>query len=141
MLKYISYVSEQSHSLNQFQIEELLKKSRAKNSIKGITGILIYFEGIFTQYIEGPEKEIDTLYKKITADKRHKNLRRLFTGNSLDRFYPDWSMAYKSLDEQKALAITGYKPFDKTKFFEPAETREHPGVKLLESFVEGLHFF
>lgn len=142
MLKYISYVSEQSHNISENEIEKLLEKSRERNSTKGITGILIYFEGVFTQFLEGPEQEIDSLYKKIRVDRRHSNLRELFTGDATDRFYADWSMAYKSLDQLKAQEITGYRPFDKSKFFEPvAGNKEHPGVMLLESFVEGLHFF
>ncbi len=142
MLKYISYVSEQSHSISENDIEQLLQKSRTKNSTNGITGILIYFEGVFTQFLEGPEQEIDMLYSKIRVDRRHRNLRELFSGSAVDRFYGDWSMAYKTLDSVKAQEITGYRPFDKSKFFEPLDkTKEHPGVMLLESFVEGLHFF
>lgn len=142
MLKHISYVSEQSHSLSENDIEELLKKSRSQNLAKNITGILIYFEGVFTQFVEGPELAIDDLYKKITQDRRHKNLRALFSGTTTDRYYGEWSMAYKSTDEIKALKIPGYFPFDKTKFFEPVnENKEHPGIMLLESFVDGLHFF
>lgn len=142
MLKYISYVSEQSHTLSETNIEELLKKSRVRNSIRGITGVLIYFEGVFTQFLEGPEIEVDKLYKKISSDKRHRNLRKLFSGNTEDRYYRDWSMAYKTIDQDKASEITGYRPFDKTKFFEPhLDSKEHPGVMLLESFVNGLHFF
>ncbi len=142
MLKYISYVSEQSHSISENDIEKLLRKSRRTNSTKGITGILIYFEGVFTQFLEGPEQEIDSLYLKICTDKRHRNLRELFSGSAPDRFYGDWSMAYKTLDPLKAEEITGYRPFDKSKFFEPINNnKEHPGVVLLKSFVDGLHFF
>lgn len=142
MLKYISYVSEQSHSISENDIEKLLEKSRSKNLTKGITGILIYFEGVFTQFLEGPEQEIDSLYKQIRTDRRHRNLRELFSGASTDRFYADWSMAYKALDQQKAQEIAGYRTFSKSKFFEPVNgNKEHPGVLLLESFVEGLHFF
>lgn len=142
MLKYLSYVSEQSHSINQYAIDQLLKKSRKNNETGDITGILIYFEGVFTQFLEGPEQEVNTLYKKITNDKRHHNLRELFSGNSTERFYGDWSMAYKTVDIAEAQEIIGYRPFDKSKFFEPVRgNKEHPGVLLLESFVEGLHFF
>lgn len=142
MLKYISYVSEQSHSLSESDIEQLLNKSRSSNTTKGITGILIYFEGVFTQFLEGPEQAIDTLYQKIRVDKRHKQLRELFTGTSQERFYGDWSMAYKPLDYQRAQEITGFRPLDKTKFFEPIyQEQNHPGVILLESFVNGLHFY
>lgn len=142
MLKYISYVSEQSHSLSEQDIEQLLHKSRTANTTKGITGILIYFEGVFTQFLEGPELAIDSLYEKIRIDKRHKQLRELFSGTSENRFYGDWSMAYKPINQVKAQELTGYRTFDKSKFFEPVnQNQEHLGVKLLESFVKGLHFF
>ena len=142
MLKYISYVSEQSYSLSEMDIEQLLHKSRCANTTKGITGILIFFEGVFTQFLEGPEQAIDSLYEKIRLDKRHKEMRELFSGTSPDRFYGDWSMAYKPLDNSKAMEITGYRTFDKTQFFAPIDKEQnHPGVLLLESFVNGLHFF
>ena len=142
MLKYISYVSEQTHCLSQICIEELLEISRSNNATNNITGLLIFFEGVFTQFFEGPEKEVDALYEKIQSDSRHKNVRELFSGHSQFRFYSDWSMAYKTMEPEKAQQITGYKIFDKSKFFEPVSNNEdHPGVMLLESFVDGLHFF
>lgn len=142
MLKYLSYISEQSHMLSDKDVENLLVQSRASNKTKGITGLLIYFEGVFTQFLEGPQTEIDALYQKIAKDRRHKQLRELFSGTTTARFYGDWSMAYKALDQEKASQITGYRPFDKSKFFEPVQVNQvHPGVMLLESFVDGLHFF
>lgn len=140
MYKYISYISEQSHNLSENTIQEILSVSREKNSTKGITGILIYFEGIFTQFLEGPEKEIDNLYSSILVDSRHSNIKELFSGYSDYQYYSDWSMAYKKLDQEAIEGVLGYKNFDRDTFFKNSMHDNHPGIALLESFINGLHF-
>jgi len=122
-------------------IAEILKKSRRNNQNKEITGLLICHEGIFTQYLEGPELAIDTLYEKIVNDNRHDSLQLLFDGLTENRYYPQWNMSYHTKDKEQLSETSGFVDFDKEKFFNIGdETSENFGIQLLKNFVDGLHY-
>ncbi|WGK65097.1 BLUF domain-containing protein [Croceiramulus getboli] len=140
MYKYLSYVSRQTHALSEEAIENMLQTCRRNNTASGITGILVYINGTFTQYIEGPEEKIDTLFEKIKRDRRHTQVIELFSGHSDERFYGNWSMAYKSLRPEEAENITGYRPFVSDDYLSsPGKSIEsHPAISLMTSFVKDL---
>ncbi len=141
MYKYVSYVSEQTHSLSEESIQELLLHSRAKNTKHEITGLLIFFQGVFTQFLEGPEHYVEKVYRSILNDSRHTKIIELSTGYSDKRYYADWKMAYHRLSTDQFVKITGYQELDRDQFFtKPCTALHHPGIQLLESFIQGLHF-
>lgn len=138
MFKYISYVSQQSHSLTDSSLEKILSLSREKNEAAGITGMLILYEGLFIQLIEGPEEKINDLYNRIAADKRHNRILVLDEGFSETRNFADWSMAFEKLDHKKAEEITGFKEFNKKDLFAEAEEKENAALQLLQAFINNL---
>lgn len=141
MYKYVTYISEQSYVLSEKVIEDLLVHSRDTNDSRGITGLLIFFQGVFTQYLEGPEEEIKEVYEKIIKDSRHQRVIELSSGYSDRRYYGDWCMAYHKLSNDEFAKITGYQELDRDQFFtQPGNKVKHPGIELLESFIQGLHF-
>lgn len=132
-------MSHQAHNLTELGIASLLEKSRSSNSSKEITGLLIFFDGIFTQYLEGPENAIDKLYKNILKDSRHDRIIELDSGFTDRRYYGEWTMAYESLSSDQVAQRTGFKKIDKLSFLEaPSENFNHPGIDLLESFIDNL---
>lgn len=138
MFKYLSYVSQQTHSLTDAALEIMLSKARLKNEASGITGMLICYEGLFIQFIEGEEEVIDELFKKIAADHRHNQILILDDGYSETRKFADWSMAFEKLNHKEAGEIIGYKEFNKKDLFAESKEEEHPALQLLQSFVNDL---
>lgn len=138
MFKYLSYVSQQSHSLTDAALEEILSRARLKNEAEGITGMLICYEGLFIQFLEGEEKKIDELFDKITTDQRHNQVLILDDGYSETRKFGDWSMAFEKLDHKAAEEITGFREFNKKDLFVEAKDKDHPALQLLKSFVNDL---
>ena len=64
-----------------------------------ITGTLVFFEKMFFQIIEGDDKEVDRLYKKIGSDPRHCDILRLKTEYDInERLFPNWYMKTINLD-------------------------------------------
>ena len=51
-------------------LEELLRKSREKNRMLKISGLMLYKDGSFIQVLEGPDKEVRELYATIELDFR-----------------------------------------------------------------------
>jgi hypothetical protein len=83
------YVSGASAHMTDAGIKEILTASRRNNLRAGITGMLLWADGVFIQILEGEQEAVRALYRRIeqVADKR------LFT---------EWSMGFKQLDAEKA---------------------------------------
>lgn len=88
------YESRASRDFSASEIEALLSSSRISNERVGITGILLYRHGIFTQVLEGPEVAIRALLEKIGRDPRHVGLTVRLEQDIPTRSFPNWSMAY-----------------------------------------------
>ncbi|WP_081211507.1 BLUF domain-containing protein [Salegentibacter sediminis] len=138
MLKYLSYVSKQSHSLTEAALEKMLFQARSSNEAAGITGMLICYEGLFIQYLEGEEGAITRLFEKISKDKRHQEILILDYGHSETRSFADWSMAFERLKPEEAREITGYKNLNRQVLFSEAIDKNHPALQLLKSFIKNL---
>ena len=139
LYKYVSYISEQSAILSEAEIRRLLFQCRTNNRNLGVTGILIHFNGIFTQFFEGPEEAVDYVYGKIKQDKRHRNLKELLCGYDVNRYYKDWTMAYLPLQREELTDILGFRELDKDDIFLNQSKVNHVGISILRNFVNGLH--
>ncbi len=140
MFKYIAYVSRQSFILTDEDISNLLITCRTKNTRNEITGMLIYFDGTFVQFLEGPKENIEPLFATISKDKRHQDVILLIDGVSDKRVFEDWSMAYKKITQAETAKLIGQKDFKKEDLFKGKDPNtEHPGLLLIKSFVNNLH--
>ncbi len=75
--------------------EELLrleKQAVTYNSSVGITGLLLLSGNQFLQTLEGPYTEVNTLYNKISADKRHHTPELLTFEMEVEPYFSDWNM-------------------------------------------------
>lgn len=72
--------------------------ARSHNQANDITGILLYFDLVFFQVLEGPKDALDALFARIVEDPRHKDVTLQVSEPSGTRLFPDWSMAYRKLD-------------------------------------------
>ena len=98
---FLFYTSKSKKFFDDQMMLELLEKSRDLNTSKGLTGLLLYKSSVFLQYIEGPEKEVLELFKKIQSDPRHTDVKLISKGNLSEnkRIFDHWSMAYKKSDD------------------------------------------
>lgn len=102
--------------------------------------MLIYFDGTFVQFLEGPENTTNLLFDKIKNDKRHQEMILLVDGITTQREFGDWSMAFKKLTADDTSRIVGQKDFKKEDLFKGKDPNsEHPGLVLIKSFVNNLH--
>ncbi|MCB1140987.1 MAG: EAL domain-containing protein [Leptospiraceae bacterium] len=97
------YVSERTEVCTDSELEKILIQARNENSKKGITGFLIYNDGIFMQILEGEEDEINQLLNKIRKDPRHSNMRIIINKYSDTRLFPNWAMGYWNLIEESLI--------------------------------------
>lgn len=99
-------------------VARILAKSRINNRRNGLVGVLYFGDGCFFQCLEGEETAVDTLYAKLAADTRHKDIivfsRKVVSALS----FPDWAMKYVPIEKPmtQLLQSGGYKTFDPYKF-------------------------
>jgi hypothetical protein len=77
-------------------VQQILVSARLNNSRFGITGALLFNEGLFAQWLEGPRDAVVKAFEAISRDPRHSNVMVLESGMQGGRRFPDWSMAFAS---------------------------------------------
>ena len=98
-MKRIIYISKLTTPISCEEIESIGVVSSRNNSKINITGILVFFEKMFFQIIEGDDEKVDQLYDKIGNDKRHHDILRLKTEYDIkERLFPEWNMKTINLD-------------------------------------------
>ena len=90
-LKHIIYAST-PFGFSRSDLDHILIKSRYNNDKNDITGALFCRDDLYLQYLEGPEKEIDLTFSKITEDDRHTEIQLLKSGISTRRLFAKWAM-------------------------------------------------
>lgn len=73
-------------------LDVILQQSRHNNAVDGITGLLWSDGGHFLQVLEGPADSVATVYARIAADPRHRDIRILSDRTVETREFGYWSM-------------------------------------------------
>ena len=90
-LKHLIYYSVPT-TFDKETIEEILLKSRQNNAQSNVTGALICRSDLYFQYLEGPIDEVNTTFKKIELDNRHKNIQKIKEDETTRRLFASWAM-------------------------------------------------
>ncbi len=98
MLVRLMYCSRAVEAATPELLNTILHKSRANNPARGVTGVLCSCGKIYLQVLEGGRAEVNTLYNKIIADPRHKDLTILCYEEIDERRFAHWSMGQVSLN-------------------------------------------
>ena len=98
MLLAITYTSEAVQLHTEEMRLRLMRECELRNANQGITGLLLYQEGHFLQYIEGEPEIVRAVYARISQDRRHHNVFLLNEEILLQRQFPEWSMFYRDYD-------------------------------------------
>lgn len=91
------YTSTAAETFSDEDLSDLLRTSRERNHGEQITGMLLYRNGRFVQFLEGEEASVRALYARIAADPRHTMVRLLVDGHPAQRTFEEWSMGYEPL--------------------------------------------
>lgn len=92
----LTYTSEARGSLSRPQIEHLLSRAQARSVEQHVTGVLLYANGHFFQYIEGPAAGVSTIWEIIKADPLHHRIVEHTHEPIRQRDFAEWSMAFRA---------------------------------------------
>jgi hypothetical protein len=110
-LRRVLYVATSRKPWSRQELAELLAKSRMNNTRDGITGLLLYREGIFIQALEGPTEAMRSLLGRIGGDLRIMSCDVIDDSPSYERIFPDWRMGFRNLDDPGIAAHPGFSDF------------------------------
>lgn len=102
----IVYISSAVWLLTEEELAGLLDDACSDNDEHRITGVLLYNDGTFFQYIEGSSGNLEKIYEKIKRSRQHRGIMELLRENIDERRFPDWYMGFfqPSRDEMLQLA-------------------------------------
>ncbi|WP_053353732.1 BLUF domain-containing protein [Leucobacter musarum] len=108
-LHSLVYSSRSTSAFTEAQLPDLLVRARAHNAAAGVTGMLLYRQGRFIQFLEGADRDVHALFTAIHADPRHESVRVLLDEPIEQRQFQDWTMGYEPSAESAAPAPAGFR--------------------------------
>lgn len=91
-LATIAYRSKAVEPFSEGQLHDLLVTAQSNNRRCGLTGLLIYDEGKFFQWIEGHPDSLTDVWDAIQHDRRHTDIELIGKQSVPVRFFGDWDM-------------------------------------------------
>ena len=86
-----------AHLLSVSELEHLRKRAEARNVEEDVTGVLLYSDGSFMQYLEGPAAGLSRVYGFIKADRLHYGVIDLLREPIHEREFAGWSMTFRDV--------------------------------------------
>jgi hypothetical protein len=133
----IVWISEAVKNYSEDELLSLLKKSRANNMRVGVTGLLLYHQGSFMQFMEGEEDKVLAIYhNRIVPSRLHRKVTLLLKIELEERVFSNWKMGFMATDSKLANSVPGFTEFVRTKssFIELAGDHER-----LNKIIDGFH--
>lgn len=94
MFRRMAYVSRPAPDLALTEIPRIVSVARSNNERDGLTGVLVYTGADFAQLIEGPAQAVTTLWARVAADSRHRDISILVDEINHQLWFRDWRMGY-----------------------------------------------
>jgi hypothetical protein len=111
-LERLVYTSRATEVMGTLALFNLLNLARTKNTSMGVTGHLLYANGMFTQCIEGPSSSIENLWQSLQRDPRHAQISVIERGPVKARRFDEWAMAFSSYRYLNSFNMPGFFPLD-----------------------------
>ena len=93
------YCSRAAPGVDAAAVDNIIATSHRNNPRWGITGMLVFGEGIFFQWLEGPRASIMGLMDLLRGDNRHEQIIMLSeVEESRERLFPQWDMELVEAD-------------------------------------------
>lgn len=91
-LATVVYRSRSVVPLSEAGLAQLVESAQRRNRAESVTGLLIYDDGRFLQWLEGPAAGVARVWESTRHDPRHTAIEVLGDAPTPVRFFPDWDM-------------------------------------------------
>lgn len=86
------YRSRAVHPLTVNALDDLVSAAQLRNSSENLTGLVLYDQGRFLQWLEGPVEPLGRVLSSIRADNRHTDIEILQDHAFAERAFDGWAM-------------------------------------------------
>ena len=86
-LHRIVYMSTAVGVLRAEELDRIYLRAQAANARAGITGLMLFYEGVFLQVLEGPTAGVTSLLERLRRDRRHSGLVVLESASTAERSF------------------------------------------------------
>ncbi|HEV7913690.1 MAG TPA: BLUF domain-containing protein [Albitalea sp.] len=97
MLVRLIYASRAADGTDADTLSGIMKSARGHNAAEGITGVLVFSDGIFLQVLEGGRDAVSATYNRIAQDERHRDVVLLGYAEIGERRFAGWAMGQANL--------------------------------------------
>ncbi|RAW02606.1 BLUF domain-containing protein [Pseudochryseolinea flava] len=136
MLAHLAYVSVRKKNCTEEEIEKILAACKINNAPLDITGVLLYSETKFIQYVEGESTSLMALYDKIKKDARHEKAVMISYNPIQSRIFPSWQMGSRKLASNDIDFVTDITPGDKEIFKKIVNGNQADGAKVQDLLLK-----
>ena len=91
-LARVVYRSNAVRALTPAELHDLTRVAQARNAREAVTGLMLYDNRHFFQWLEGPARGVDSVMDSIVLDHRHTDVEILDNSVAESRMFGDWSM-------------------------------------------------
>ena len=105
-LEAVVYTSSAIADITDADLERLIEDARRKNDEVGVTGVLLYHDGAFLQYFEGPPAAVEEVYARIRRSTLHRGLIELTREPVTHRSFGQWVMGFTQVPPSTLLQMT-----------------------------------
>ena len=91
-LMTLTYRSRATSPLSESQLGDLQHSAAARNRAESITGMMVYNDDRFFQWLEGPPASIARIWSSISRDPRHVDIEALSVHSAPSRLFANWSL-------------------------------------------------
>jgi hypothetical protein len=88
----VVYRSRAVKALSDYELYELVQSAQTRNAREAITGLMLYDDGRFYQWLEGPAGNVARLMRTIETDNRHTDIEILSDKPAASRQFANWRM-------------------------------------------------
>ena len=104
MLYTFVYCSRATEGVDDAEVDRIVEAAQRRNIARGITGVLVFGNGVFFQLLEGPAVEVQKLIANLHCDPRHCDVVSLdWSEERRERLYPNWEMERVEADDIRAV--------------------------------------
>ena len=93
LLRTVVYCSKATAGVDEASVAQIVATAQFYNPRHGVTGLLVFGDRLFFQFLEGPPESVAALMTRITADHRHDTVVILSQSDEVrDRVFARWDM-------------------------------------------------
>ena len=107
MTYQVIYSSQATSAMSVPELEEILVDARRGNEKRGITGALVYVDGVFLQILEGEKEAVLSLMRSISRDSRHSSVKVFHEAELEEPIFGSWRMAFLSATPEQMSVWAG----------------------------------